>query len=338
MIILRKRLMIDVLKRKYWNALRLKDMLIDYLYDFKRYKKYSATFGLNSSNKIEGKIIAHYHVIEKGFSFKDTKIGFAKPVVKDLISLLKQYTSYKYSSIPNQINHALDLINRYIIFHKENNYDISDIEIHYENLLSCFSARDTNRSDLGTKYLNSFEYKEYGRSDFKRLMEGRLTTRQFKGDHVAEDLITEILDIAKNTPSACNRQPVKVHVFNGLNDVNNILKFQSGNRGFGDKIPALFIVSFDIGLYEGSFERSQGYVDGGLFCMSLMNAIHYCGLGYVALNWCSKRAQDLSLRNNVDGFGCNESIVMLIGFGEPDDTIKSPQSIKRTLDEFVTYH
>ncbi|EHR1008858.1 nitroreductase family protein [Vibrio parahaemolyticus] len=330
------------LKKKYWNILRLKDLIVDFQYDFVKFKAYSSTFGLDSGGKLEGKIIAHYHVIEKGFSFKNTKLGFAKPVVLDLISLLKSYDELDLPEYPKQVLHAVLLVERYISFHKKNDYDVSIIEREFEKishmLISYKEKQSQGLEHLGTKYIHAKDYKESGLKDFKALMEARVTTRQFKEEVISEELLCQVLDIARHTPTACNRQPVRVHVFNGSKNVRKVLKHQNGNRGFGNQIPGIMVVTFDSSLFEGSFERYQGYIDAGLFSMSLMNALHYQGLGYVALNWCATKSQDINFRADVKGIKEEENIVMMIGFGYPDDTIKSPQSKKRKINEFTTYH
>lgn len=330
------------LKKKYWSFLRFKDLVIDFQYDFFKYLKNSSTFGLDSADKLEGKIIAHYHVIEKGFSFKNTKLGFAKPVVLDLISLLKSFDKLDCPEYPEQVLHAVFLVERYIFFHKINDYDVSVIEREFEKIyhmaISCKEKQNQELDNLGTKYIDAKIYKDSGLKDFKTLMEARVTTRQFKDEVISEELLYQVLDIARNTPTACNRQPVRVHVFNGFRNVHKILNHQNGNRGFGNQIPGVIVVTFDTSLYEGSFERYQGYIDAGLFSMSLMNALHYQGLGYVALNWCATKSQDINFRKDIEGIKKEENIVMIIGFGYPDDTIKSPQSKKRSVNEFTTYH
>jgi hypothetical protein len=48
------------------------------------------------------------------------------------------------------------------------------------------------------------------------------------------------------------------------------LSYQNGNSGFGHTVPALFVITSDMRIFEKSGERNQGWVDGGLFAMALV--------------------------------------------------------------------
>ena len=66
-------------------------LLVQYIYDFSVYRRFNgAKINLNSS-QIEGKIIAHYHVLEKGISHPTPKKCFSLLVVANLIKLINKY-------------------------------------------------------------------------------------------------------------------------------------------------------------------------------------------------------------------------------------------------------
>ena len=80
------------------------------------------------------------------------------------------------------------------------------------------------------------------------------------------------------SPSACNRQAW--HVYHSDSDEVKlaVLKEQSGNKGFGDKIPNLLIVASDLKAFMPAEERYQHWIDGGMFSMSLVYAFHSLGV------------------------------------------------------------
>lgn len=74
------------------------------------------------------------------------------------------------------------------------------------------------------------------------------------------------------------------------------MSYQNGNSGFGHTVPALFVITSDMRIFEKSGERNQGWVDGGLFAMALVYALHALGLGACMLNWSQDHDQDDALR------------------------------------------
>ena len=66
-------------------------LLMDYFNDYKIYNKYNASCMQDRQQQLEGKIIAHYHVLEKGFSHPKRKRCFSLPIVKSLINLINKY-------------------------------------------------------------------------------------------------------------------------------------------------------------------------------------------------------------------------------------------------------
>jgi hypothetical protein len=122
---------LKVIYRKYIHLISL---YTNYYYDFKRYQAYSATLGVNTSKKLEGKIIAHYHVLEKGFSFRDIKVGFSQPVVLDLINLLNEYYESSQAVDSPQVSRAMLLIKKYIDYHNDKNVEILKIEKNFEKI------------------------------------------------------------------------------------------------------------------------------------------------------------------------------------------------------------
>jgi nitroreductase len=328
---------LKVIYRKYIHLISL---YTNYYYDFKRYQAYSATLGVNTSKKLEGKIIAHYHVLEKGFSFRDIKVGFSQPVVLDLINLLNEYYESSQAVDSPQVSRAMLLIKKYIDYHNDKNVEILKIEKNFEKIQlkhnNIINLANLNNAESCSR-VSRKEYISSGKGDYESLILGRCSIRDFTDYKPTVEELSSVIELAKYAPSVCNRQSARCHVIVNDDIVQKCLSHQNGNRGFGHKIQALFIITSDLSLFEGAFERNQGFIDGGIFSMAILHALHFKGLGAVPLNWCSTQKQDQGFRS-LNIIPKQENVILMLGIGLPAEEQKVPYSMRRHLDEVATFH
>lgn len=88
--------------------------------------------------------------------------------------------------------------------------------------------------------------------------------------------------MAQQTPSACNRQGWKTHIFQGENS-HKLIEWQGGCHGFEDQVNTSILVTTDLRAFL-FYEVHQAYVDGGLYAMNLINALHSLGIGTIPLS------------------------------------------------------
>lgn len=166
----------------------------------------------------------------------------------------------------------------------------------------------------------------------------RHSVRNFDTDRTpaASDLV-QVVELARNTPSVCNRQGFRVHFFRERKDIEAILRIQNGAVGFAESVPVLAVVTARRAMFVGPDERNQRWVDGGLFAMTLVWAAHALGLSTCMLNWALPSASSARLRkltNIADG----EDIVVLIAIGHAAQGARVARSEKRTVDDLATFH
>lgn len=161
--------------------------------------------------------------------------------------------------------------------------------------------------------------------------ESRHSVRSFQNLPVAQALIDEAVTLAINTPSVCNRQSWRVRFyFDG--DVERVLQHQNGNAGFGHTVPVVALVTVDQRFFAGPTERNQGFIDGGLFAMSLVWALHGLGLGTCMLNLSLSSTAMTALRSEA-GFGEDETAIMMIAIGHGQPGYRRARSPRRHLSE-----
>jgi nitroreductase len=143
-------------------------------------------------------------------------------------------------------------------------------------------------------------------------------------------LVERAVTLAQKSPSVCNRQAWKVHVITAEDEKRKVLDLQNGSRGFGDQANKVLIVTVELGNFLTVGERNQGWVDGGMFAMSLVYALHSLGLGTCCLNWAVRHERDRQLKHEVD-ISNSESIIMMIAVGHLPDEFPVAQATRRNV-------
>ena len=151
-----------------------------------------------------------------------------------------------------------------------------------------------------------------------------------------EDLVGAV-ELARNTPSVCNRQGFRVHIYRDRPTIDRILQIQGGATGFNDTVPTVAVVTARRALFVGPMERNQRWVDGGLFAMTLVWAFHAIGLGTCMLNWSMGLRSSDRLRAAAD-IPDGEDIVVLLAIGHPRSGARVARSEKRSISDLAHFH
>lgn len=149
--------------------------------------------------------------------------------------------------------------------------------------------------------------------------------------------ILSAVELARNTPSVCNRQGFRAHIFESPELISRILRLQGGATGFSDAVPALAVVTARRALFVGPLERNQRWVDGGLFAMTLVWALHAVGVDSCMLNWAMAGRTTDELRR-LAGIPDGEDVVVLVAMGHAAPGARVARSAKRTADDLAIFH
>lgn len=259
-----------------------------FVFCFKEYKYLirhlctSNTYG--KREKLRYSLLLQAHIIEKGLSLKDIKLGFGVPKILRLLSDLNEYQK-KYSD-QEMLFFVLSIVEQYIAYHNSQDYAVDKKVLEGFESLRCEllpESRERYQKYTGgaveldrSEFLNnSFPYDSFVKT--------RHSVRTFTGEQVPKSLIYKALEIAETTPSACNRQPWDIYVRTQKEDVIRLLDIQSGARQFKDNVSALIVVGSTANAFSIT-EGHQPYVNGGLYAMNLMLAFHSLNIGCIPLN------------------------------------------------------
>lgn len=299
----------------------------------KRFVRYSGAFH-NSQMKELSYITWLYHVIEKGLSMPNMKPGFGKEKILELINQILSYVE-RYSLNDKAIVAAISTVFEYYRIHEESNLEI-DAEVKQKIILLRNQFNDI--PPLYQKSLNRNDILNNRNMDFSRFSFGRHSIRNFDQKiNVSKSTILDAIEIAKNAPSACNRQPSRVYVVSNKQTINDCLALQNGNRGFGYLSNKLLVITGDLRTVLGPEELFDLNTNVGIFIMNLVYSLYYYSIGTCILNWYATPKQDKSLRKilNIPPY---ENIVALIACGYIEEELKiaeSPRLESKDICHFV---
>lgn len=299
-------------------------------YDALRYISHSNSFlKFDTEDKLLGQIIAEYHAIEKGICMPQRRMGFGKQVINNLLDHCMIYLN-RYPLYHDQIKHAVAVILEYQRIHHEIGFKLDDdLEEKMSQLKRQINSAPA-RQLTSTK--EAFFSERY--SSFDKFSESRHSVRNFTSEPVSLEKIKQSVSLARNSPSSCNRQPSKVYIVQNEQLRRQVLELQNGNRGFGHLATTVLVVTENLSYFLSINERNEAYINGGMFAMNLLYALHFNEIGACPLNWCAEKQNDISLRKLLD-IPDNEIIIMLIACGQVPDTFMLASSPRKSVDEII---
>lgn len=301
----------------------------EFMRDCLRYLRHAHTFTSKPGNRksLEATIIAHYHVLEKGLSMPDPRPGHSLDTARSLGSLLKQWACQEQEP-SGQVDFAVGVLRAFTEFQQGHGIAVADLQTALDDI-------DASLSPAGVSYRlkqNTTLKREWsGFSDFAM---SRHSVRVYRPEAVSDADFEAAVRTAQHTPSVCNRQAFFVKRLTDPELIRGALAYQNGNRGFGHQVPTLFIMGADIRAFGGRVERKQPLVDGALFAMSFMYALHGRDVGSCPLNWCVSHDNDRKLKQLL-GIPDYIEIVMLLAAGYPDPVGLSPASNRHAVAEVI---
>jgi hypothetical protein len=236
-----------------------------FLYDYVRFVRYSkATKPIKQS--LISSIILRYHIVEKGLTMPQMRLGFGKDNLLTLINQIHDFATL-HAPADEQIQHAIAAVFEYEKAHADAGFDL-DEEIrsaiqalrhqfpHIKPSQQIATAREQYFADI--------------EAPFEVFSLSRHSVRNFEGA-VEIEQINSAIRLAESAPSFCNRQPCRVHVITDYALVPQSLKLQNGNRGFGHLVHQLLVLIADLRTAEPT-ERNCIHLNSEIYLMNLCSA------------------------------------------------------------------
>jgi nitroreductase len=306
---------------------------VEYMYDFRRYVLYSGwSLSVRDKEVRNYYLVKIYHSLEKSMSFSARRQGGGKANADLLLKVLEADGAAESLGYHDKV--APIALKKWMEIEGASGGSVD------ENLLKRVACLEENRAfnqndEPGVFGLNAEGFRGGMLSDPEAFFHSRYSLREFSNKKVDEDVVNRALTLAIKSPSVCNRQAWHLYHLDGHDIAQTALRFQDGNRGFGDKINSLLIVTTDLRAFVSPKERYQHWIDGGMFSMSIIWALHSLGVASCCLNWSQSGRADMALRAHVP-IEPHHSIIMMIAIGYPNEDNMVCRSLRRPVDEFVT--
>lgn len=297
--------------------------------------KYNASSRTEADReKMEYVLLRETHTIEKGLSLREPRRGFGQQKVKDLLRHLTDYQQRYGQQHPDFLRYPLAAIRSWIDYTQAKGVEIDALIGAFEALANQSGITEVNGL-AGVREVSRQEIQTAAAGNLASVLQSRHSVRYFLPEKVSHEVINQALQLAQLTPSACNRQGWKTHIYEG-EACHQLLKWQGGSRGFEEDIHQAIVVTANQKAFL-YYEMHQAYVDGGLYAMNLINALHSLGLGTIPLSCGFKQRKLRKLRRQFD-IPDEELPIVIIGFGTLPEHFKVAVSERKPLSQTNTYH
>lgn len=281
--------------------------------------------------QLTSRIMYNVHAIEKGLARTgDRRLGFGRTALSNLNDSMVVYRTMGHGLDGFAYTEGMSIVQRYVELHGRLGHDVSFLE---EIIDPQFLHPELAFDGAGTKVVRRVDKAQNSTKNFPELAGGRSSVREFSGDPIDSEKVMNALRIAERTPSVCNRQGWRVYWVEDKERAGQVLRHQ---RGFGyPQMPeVLLTITVSNNTYLSPVERNQGFVDGGLFAMSVMYGLEYEGLGVVPLNACLYSKAQRAVRKLLD-IDDSEVIIMFMAIGALQEESIVPISDRKPAESFI---
>jgi nitroreductase len=290
-------------------------LLPNYFYDAKRFAFASAMGAApRTETQYSALVTMAYHQIEKGLSLPSPRHFFGQEPLRKVFVLLERFGGQYPDSEATFA--ALDALQAYVDWHRQRDLNspvLEGVVARLRPLQHRYGRADSNGHGAVLHVPHPPAPVEPALRE--HLFAGRRSIRDFGPEDVPLAMIEEAVRLALNAPSVCNRQGWRLRCLHDRATIDRALRHQNGNRGFGHTVNRLLVVTSTLGSFVYPGERNEAWIDGGLFAMSLMLALHSLGLASCPLNWNHEPATDRAFRREFD-VPDDEVVIMFIAVGQ----------------------
>ncbi len=321
--------------RRCLSSLKIKWLLAKEIFSFwKLIRRHNASVASEkSSNKMRYSLLRDTHVIEKAMSLRNPRRGFGQQKILGILDKIEVYLKYPENDI-EFVKYPLAVIKSYIDYTQTIGVNIHQIEDRYRHLLSKVNGEKISFVS-GVTHITRKEIIEQSGKSFESFLYSRHSVRYFTSVVPDREQIERALLMAQQTPSACNRQGWRTHLFFGESSYQ-LVRWQQGANGFEDEVHCSILVTADLNAFF-SHEVHQAYVDGGMYAMTLIHALHSLGLGTIPLS-CGVYCDRLYKLKELFAIPDNEVPILIIGTGNMEDSFRVAVSARKEVSETNTYH
>jgi nitroreductase len=164
-------------------------------------------------------------------------------------------------------------------------------------------------------------------SEIEKVIKGRRSVRFWNDQPVDLEKIKEIINIAKWSPSSCNRQPWKFLILTKKEDIDRLKDLT--NQDFFTKAPLVIIPLANMEKYADD-SNSYAYIDIGIITQSLLLLLHSNKLGACCMGVQHKKQNKQNVKKFKKRFNIKDKYepFLFIPVGKPAKDVPPPSRIE----------
>ncbi|CAM3049673.1 polysaccharide pyruvyl transferase family protein [Paracoccus nototheniae] len=292
----------------------------------------------DAAGKLRAKLMFYAHALEKGLSHMEFRAGFGKAAMSNLAGYARVWLESGFDAEDPFFKAAISSAHVYFARHKDLGFDVSGHwKLFAPPVQVLIEAADGRFSGALEARLQREPVPEVDSNrSFLNVVYSRRSVREFVQTPVPLSKIKTAVQIASQAPSVCNRQGPRVHYFTDHGQIEKIVDLQSGFKGYA-KPPGLLLVTCDLTCFVAPSERNQGFIDGGLFMMSLLLALEEVGLGSCPLNAAMNAGKEGKIRR-IAGISASEILISFIAIGNFDPGVLVARSFRYPTSSILSVH
>lgn len=173
--------------------------------------------------------------------------------------------------------------------------------------------------------------------DLLQLAVRRRSVRWFEDRPVERDLVDKALLVARQSPTACNRQPFEYRIYDEPELVRKVAAVPFGAAGYHHNIPTVIVLVGKLDNFFSARDRHVIYIDASLSAMAFMLALETVGLASSVINWPDFEPLERKMAATI-GLEPYERVVMMMAVGHPRSDARVPYSAKKSLEYLRRYN
>lgn len=312
----------------YWYYLRSAQKAV--ATDLKR-RVYDKVYNDSNTEKVKRNLTLEYHIVEKGLTMPEPRPGFGKAVVLSLSKTILRYAELNLPLDELEFKQSVSVLKEYQDFHNTIGFKL---EPKVTEALNRVSEKFGSVQGIQQIRTTKEEYFKDIDAPFDKFCNSRYSVRNYTKETIPVDVLYDCIELAQKSPSFCNRQPTRVYIIKSQEKKEGILSIQNGNRGFGHLAETLIVLTSVISTTKDIHERNENHLNGGMFAMTLLNALHQHKIAACSLNWSVTDDKDEKLRNLLD-IPENEVALLVISCGYVPDEFSIASSPRKAAAEIT---
>jgi nitroreductase len=275
------------------------------------------------------------HRLEKGLTMRPQRNVFATEYIEETVAVFGKLISERCSFVaPNsEMQWAYDVLTNF--FEATGSHPILDRA--RQKFLSISVAKEGEAKECAPYRRDLNADIGIGIEQFSALAHRRRSVRYFLPQSVPRELIDRAIEIAAQSPSACNRQPFVFRVIDDADLARKASVIPMGTAGYAENIPVFVVIVGQLRNYFDERDRHLIYIDGALAAMSLIYALEILGLSTCCINWPDVEDRERRMMKLLQ-LDSDERPVMCLAIGYPDPEGLVAYSQKKPVNQLRRFN